>query len=367
MNDEPRQPGRKLIWWGRGDPAYSRNAVIRSAMLAQGWSIHDYRPSKAVSYRILSPKHLPTDAALVWVACFRQRDLLGAARYARRHNIPLIFDPLISAYDKQVFEKQKFIEGSYGAQRLLRWERNRLRLADCVVADTQSHADFFVDTLGVSPEKTAVIPVGAEAEHFHPTPMNPFADRRVRVLFYGSFISLQGPEVIVQAARRCPEVDWCLLGDGPLREKCEVQAAGLTHVSFEPWIDYADLPARIAKADLLLGVFSDSAKAGRVVPNKVYQAMACGRPVVTRTPAPGTYPWPEAQSPAQTGLIFIPPSDPDALAQTVKRLSQSPDQLPQRGQSAAAMFDQYCSASVINNALHDTLSKVLATPKRASI
>ena len=44
---------------------------------------------------------------------------------------------------------------------------------------------------------------------------------------------------------------------------------------------YAELPARMAAAHVVLGAFGSTAKAGRVVPHKVYQGLAAGRAVVT--------------------------------------------------------------------------------------
>ena len=43
----------------------------------------------------------------------------------------------------------------------------------------------------------------------------------------------------------------------------------------------AELRSHTLAADVCLGVFGRSEKAGRVVPNKVFDALACGRPVVT--------------------------------------------------------------------------------------
>ena len=76
--------------------------------------------------------------------------------------MPLVFDPLISAYDKQVDERQKITAGSRAAEKLLRRERALFQRADRVVADTALHADYFAGQLGVAPERLAVVYVGAE-------------------------------------------------------------------------------------------------------------------------------------------------------------------------------------------------------------
>ena len=74
-------------------------------------------------------------------------------RYCRRRGMPLLADPLISAYDKQVFERGKFPAASRRGLRLKRWEAQLLGRADCVLADTEAHAAFFRDVLGVSGDR----------------------------------------------------------------------------------------------------------------------------------------------------------------------------------------------------------------------
>lgn len=335
---------KKLIWWGRGDAAYSRNGVVRAAMQDLGWTIEDFRPSKLSSFGLTKPRGLPQDASVVWVPCFRQRDVAGAARWAKKHGLKLVFDPLISAFDKQVFERKKFGATSARGRWLRRWESGVFGLADSIVADTAAHSRYFQQALGVSADRCHVLPVSADTRMFRPSDLQPLANRPIRILFYGSFIHLQGPQLIVEAARQYPQAQWTLLGDGPLRSACESAAAGLDHVRFEPWVDYAKLPERVAQADILLGVFSDSDKAGRVVPNKVFQAMASGRPVVTRRPLPGAYPWDTEQAGQHaTGICFVEPGDPNAIAQVIEGLVQDPQQLCQLGAAAAGTFENFFS------------------------
>lgn len=352
---------RVVGWWGRTDRDYSRNRVTRQAMHSLGYTLTDFAPNFSgfaadVEARV---KRYPKPD-LLWVPCFRQRDVLAAARFACRYHIPLVFDPLISAYDKQVYEREKYPEASRQAQRLLAWERRCFAAPDLIVADTQAHADYFHNQLHVPNFKLAVIPVGAEQGIFEPTPFTPKQPgERLQALFYGSFIHLQGPDVIVQAAEHCSNIDFHLLGDGPLRPHCESLAQNLSNVYFEDRIPYDQLPKRIAQADILLGVFSGSAKAGRVIPNKVYQALACARPVVTRTPLPGAYPDSlTAAATEPTGLLYTEPGSAQSLAETLAKRAQALDTLPQLARNARQSFEKAFSPKAIEAAVLQALNLV---------
>lgn len=347
-----------MLWWGRSNAEYSRNRVVRRALGELGWQIEDFAPRVSALGNTEARFHRIGRPDVVWVPCFRQRDLAGAARAAQRWGVPLIFDPLISAYDKQVYEREKFLPDSAAAKKLLTRESRQFAQADLVIADTPAHAAFFRDTLGVASDRLAVVPVGAEPGLFEPTPLRPLAGRRIDVLFYGSFIALQGPELIVQAARQCPAATWTLLGDGPLREACERAAGDATHIRFEERIDYDRLGERIARADVLLGVFSASAKAGRVVPNKVYQALACGRPVVTRRS--DAYPAGLAELPASaSGLVWVEPGDAQALAAAVQGLADDAAALPEIGAAARATYEKHMSPLAIRSAVEQSLAKII--------
>lgn len=344
---------KKVLWWGRFDPDYSRNRILRQAYAALGWDVIDFHPlfSRSADIEALL-RRLPA-AQLIHVPCFRQRDIAAAHRHARRHGLPLLIDPLISAWDKQVFERAKFPEHSTQAQRLLREERQLFQSADIVLADTSEHARFFSETLGVAPEKVNIVYVGAEEALFAPA-----ADARppndpVEVLFYGSFIPLQGPQVIIEAARlyRGPALRWVLLGNGPLLDDSKTKAQGLPNVFFENWLAYTDLPDRIRRADILLGVFGATPKAQRVVPNKVFQALACGKPVITcRAPS-----YPAHIGENGEGIIFVAANKPGELADAIARLAAQPARLQLHGRAARALYDQHFSVERIGQQLADAL------------
>jgi glycosyltransferase involved in cell wall biosynthesis len=351
-----------VLWWSRSGREYSRNRIVRSAFARLGWELFDFTPLLSslgdVQARLQRVK--PPD--LVWVPCFRHRDAPAALRFARRQRIPAIFDPLISAYDKEVFEKERAEAGSAAAERLRLQEAALLARFDAVAVDTSCHAAFFQEAFNLPASRVHIIPVGAEEGLFQPQPA-PHHAGPAEILFYGSFIGLQGPEIIARAAASAPEWNWTLLGDGPLKARCVELCKDSAHVRFESWIPYEALPSRIGAADILLGVFGDSPKAGRVIPNKVYQALACGRPVITQSsPA---YPEPlRESSPLQSGIQFVRAGDAAAIIEAVRDLARERSELSQLGEAGRRSYQKWFSEDAVHESLRRLLSAVV--PNAAS-
>ena len=138
---EPAEP--VVLWWSRSGRDYSRDRIIRRAFRRLGWRVCDFRPQLSPTADWEARLRRLTPPSLIWVPCFRQRDAAAALRWGARHQVPVVMDPLISAWDKQVFERRKFAADSRAARRLLRWESDRLNASAAVVADTWGHAQLF--------------------------------------------------------------------------------------------------------------------------------------------------------------------------------------------------------------------------------
>lgn len=345
-----------MLWWGKFDPDYSRNRLIRHLFAQLGFRLTEFRPRISALGDWEARLRRPSLPALVWVPCFRHRDVLAARRWCDRLKVPLVFDPLISGYDKQVFERLKFAPDSIRAERLRSRESRLFCAADVLLADTGEHADFYQRVLHVPLDRLAVVPVGAEEGLFCPAPGPEQPNSPVRVLFYGSFLPLHGMTVIARAIREYagPPVQWQIIGDGPLRSEFEAIVKDSPRVQMETWVDYRRLPERIRQADIVLGIFGPTQKAARVIPNKAFQTLACGRPLITRSsPA---YPR-ELQETLSSGIFWVPPDDATALAKTIAALAADPSARANASQAARRTFESFFSERQIAESLRVAIHK----------
>lgn len=353
---EANGSAKRILFWGRFNPGYSRNRVVREALREEGFEIVDFHPHISRLGDIEARLRGVAKPDIVWVPCFRLRDLPAASRWARSKGVPLVFDPLISAYQKQVFERRKFSENSVRARRLLAHERVCFAKADAVVADTCCHSAFYRDVLGVDGKKLHIVHVGASKEFKAAPPRNRAEGSTCNVLFYGSFIPLHGVKTVVNAAKltRGEPICWTLLGDGPEKGACVKCAEGMGNIRFEDPIPYERLCDRIHEADVLLGIFGDTAQASRVMPNKFFQALASGRPVVTRQS--DAYPENVAQSHA---VIFVCPNDANALADAVRSLAGDKRRLDVASKEARRLFDTEFSLAAVRRQILEVLTNCL--------
>jgi glycosyltransferase involved in cell wall biosynthesis len=203
---------------------------------------------------------------------------------------PLVLDAFLSPYDTVVGDRRLLKEGSLKARALFRLEKTALRLADLVLTDTQANADFMAQTFHVPRERFVPIPVGslvsAPVHARVPVPAGGGGEREqpFRAFFCGSFVPLQGVSYILDAAAEAPDLHFEIAGDGPDGPAVarEVEQRAMQNVRLDRrFLERADMEARLARADAVLGVFGSTPKSRRVVPCKVYDGLAAGLPVVT--------------------------------------------------------------------------------------
>ncbi len=352
---------KTVLFWGRFGPEYSRNRVYISLFKELGWDVRLFMVKYCCAFgdgewRLRGDKSVKPD--LVWVPVCRQRDAAAATRWAHKRGIPVVFDPMISYWDKKVLEQGKWRAEEGRAKRLLAWETKLFNGVDRLLCDTSCHADFFHAHMGVPREKLRVLFTGTDETVFKPAdrpeddpPHDPKAP--LRILYHGAYLPLHGTEYIVEAARRTQglNIHWDFLGWGAYKAATEEKAKGISNITFLERVPYVEVPRVIRTADIVLGVFGTTEKASRVIGNKVYEAMACCRPVINEFCT--GYP-PEAKDcPA---ITFVPPGDPQAIVDAVLPWIDRRDELFALRKTARDFFERHLSMAVIKQQLADILA-----------
>lgn len=211
---------------------------------------------------------------------------------ARRRSIPIVLDVLVSQYDTEVNDRRRVSRWSPRAWFYWTVDFISCNIADAIVVDTKAHKKFFAEKFHVSEVKIVVVPVGCRSDLFVPLLRPERAHDEFIVEFHGGFSPLQGVEHIIDAAKilqdKQEKVRFELTGRGQLFTAMtkKTERLRLTNVIFFDRKPLHELPRSIARGDLCLGIFGTTAKALRVIPNKVYECMSCGKPVITeRSPA----------------------------------------------------------------------------------
>lgn len=270
-----------------------------------------------------------------------------------------LFDPFVSLRDTMEDRYAdwllKYLSPIFeGIDRLNNWA------ASAVLLDTEQSRSYFIEHLGLDERKAFVVPVGAETALFHPQqPVNKVEQSGFHILFYGTFIPLQGIDIIIQAAaevqRVTPDIHFHIVGDGQTKKEMVALARKLhtTNLTFGPQhVAYESLPMTIAMADICLGIFADRPKTKRVVPNKVYQAMAMGKAVITAdTPA-------IRDSFSEHEVALIPAGDPLALANAILTLADNPQQRQSLGEAAYQAIQERYHPRVIAQMVLDICTKI---------
>ncbi|GAB4574608.1 MAG: glycosyltransferase [Anaerolineae bacterium] len=337
MSEKPAVVG----YIGAFKPDYARNQIIRAGLVAHSWHVRTAP----------LPVGLPTWRKIghLWASMWRLRDDVDFFLLAEFNQLlapfailfgavlgrPVVVDYLVGLYESSVIDRETVAPESWRA-RLFRWiDALNCRLAKAIFTDTHTHRAFLRELVGPAADRLFVVPVGVDNQSWQGAGTDAVPKDRLQVHFFGTYIPFHGVEVIVQAAHLLaedPRFLFVLVGRGQTYPavRAEAEQIGVRNVRFVDMLPPDELPAYTALADICLGVFGDREKTNYVVPNKLYQYMALGKPVITAESAAVR----EFFTP-DVHLVTVPPGDAQALADALRALADDPERRVALGQAAA--------------------------------
>jgi glycosyltransferase involved in cell wall biosynthesis len=373
----------KILYFGTYsiDPSYPRNRVIIKGLRASGARVeechvplwHDPKDkNRLVSKLPVFVFSLPS-LMLAWIRLtfrfFRMKrdydvmivgytghlDIFLARLLNRRR--PLVFDAFLSLREALVEDRRLFRVGGLW-DRVLKWlDRTAALLADRILLDTDEHIIYYASSACLSRSKFIRVFVGVEEDAFTPR-----KDRHLEppmLLYFGTYLPLHGVDTIMRAAKLLEDKNVVieLIGNGPEYPKVRRLAdeLGLRNVRFKTkWLDTYSIADRVGVASICLGIFGEGGKARRVIPSKVFPALAMAKPLITgETPATA-----EVLRHGENAYL-VPINNPQALARAIRILLDDNQLATNIGLGGAKTFRERFTPGAIGRELVAGLEKIV--------
>ncbi|MCK5642146.1 MAG: glycosyltransferase family 4 protein, partial [Gammaproteobacteria bacterium] len=253
---------------------------------------------------------------------------------AKKHKIPVVFRSI------DIFHKLVPYSILRPITKLM--EKEVYSRVDLVLALTTQLGNYVVG-MGADANKVRVLSEGVDTELFHPDKIQTYPEIMAKhdissqdkvVLFIGTFFEFSGLDQFIlefpKIIERVPDAKLLIVGDGGQRDQLEdlIKRLHLGHkviiTGFQP---YDSLVGYINLAALCINPFRIVKASRDVIPAKILQYLACGKPVIA-TPLPGMKePFPSERE----GVIYA--DDSNDMANKVVSLLQSPQRRNRIGEA----------------------------------
>jgi glycosyltransferase involved in cell wall biosynthesis len=219
---------------------------------------------------------------------------------------------------------------------------------------------------GIPEEKLVMIPNAADLDVFGPTVVDEgfrtrhgLEDRFVAV-YAGSMGPAAGLDQIVDAAaalRRWGDnrVTIVALGDGGERSRLEERARelGLDNLLFLPSVPKEELAGVVGAADVTLTIFAPHPILETNSPNKFFDSLAAGKPVVVNLDG-----WLRSLVEENEAGVWVPGGNAEGLAGALSALAANPERVEQMGRNARALAEREFGRDEMAERLARTLEEV---------
>lgn len=196
----------------------------------------------------------------------------GAIRAARAMGVPMV----TTLHGTDVVHAGRV--APRGLQRVhAREVRRAFDLSQLLLAVSE-HQRRLAVSAGASAEHLHVHYQGIDTDFFTPAPPSVAEDRPARLLYVGGLIPRKRVDLVISASQelsRDVPHELVIVGEGPLRQRLEEQAAGSEHIRFAGRTDRDGVREHMRHSDVLL-LLSHSEGAGLVI----LEAQSCGMAAV---------------------------------------------------------------------------------------
>lgn len=320
---------------------------------------------------------------LFWVACYRcvwdKPDLIYVRimpsliplLLAKVLRLPLCLEVNDDPYGKAIPAGVTGIIDAIGR----RVNHLYFRLSDSVLPATYGIGRKLCLHDGTSADKITVLSSGANVELCRPLAKGEcrrairLDPERFYIGFLGTLFRHQGVHIMIECAplvlSQFPATRFLVVGDGPMRMPLEeqVRRAGLSDAFiFTGQVPYERVPLYVGAMDLCLAPFT--ADRGETSPVKLFDTLACGRPVIASDIEAVRLVF---EGPQQ-GVLLVPPERPEVLASAVRELLADRQRAVDLGEAGRRfVVTQHDRTRVAHTVIDICLAQRRRSPVRAAV
>ncbi len=243
-------------------------------------------------------------------------------------------------------------------------ERFLYRRADRVMVNSPG---FLGPVTSRGAKRVELIPNGADPSMFDPNDNG--ADFRRSNQLENKFVALYAGahgmsndlQIILESASLLADeknIHIVFLGDGKEKPALMAQAKGmnLSNVTFLPSVPKTEMASALAGADACIAILKPLEEYKTTYPNKVFDYMAAGRPVVLAIDGVIR----DVVEAADCG-IFATPGNAKEIAEAIRKLAANAEQSRAMGLKGRRYLEENFSRAVIGNKLVDLLEELVSS------
>ena len=250
---------------------------------------------------------------------------------SRELNIPIVFRALDVAH--------KLVRIPFLQNHTKKLEKSIFSSADLVLTTTPQLSNY-AEEMGSNSDCIKYFPLGVNSRYFKPMKKNNELLQELGIqtndriiLFMGTLYPLAGIDHILKnfhlLQNKIKQIKFVIIGGGPDFNRLKSLSNELQlnkNIIFTGFVEQKKIPEYIAIADICLNPFVTNTLTDRVIPTKILEYLACGKPVLS-TPLKGTV---ELLPNENYGIVY---SQLDDFISSIEKLLQNKAHLDKLGEN----------------------------------
>jgi glycosyltransferase involved in cell wall biosynthesis len=284
---------------------------------------------------------------------------------SRLRGVPLVFE-VRDLWPEAAIQMGAIRRGGVLAT-VAKWLERRLYRASSQIVALSPGMVAGVIAEGIDPSRVSMIPNAADLDLFHPGERDAELVERYGLAgrFVVGYAGAIGPSNAVEdqvpeaarvlAQRGRDDIVFLIAGDGRSLPALRERTAGLDNVILAGSVPKREVPRLTRTADVLMTLFADVPILATNSPNKFFDALASGRPVLVNSPG-----WTRELVEDNDCGVYVPTGDGVAMADALERLADDRQTVERMGANARALAEREFGRT-------DLAAQMLAVLERARL